>query len=109
MLKKKVVKDTLELEQELRAEIAMIDKEMNILAVRKEALIEEILNIELSPFKVGDYVIATVSSGRSKKEQKCLIENNHGLAYLRPMNDNGELSGRHFFLSPERYSELKKC
>ena len=110
MLKKKVAtKVGQERIDEIRIEIKEID--LNILKMRdrKELLLKEMINIELSPFKIGDYVLAEVSNGKSTKECKCLLEYENSMVYTRPVKDNGELSGRHFYLSPFKYSELKKC
>ena len=109
MLKKKVVKDTLELEQELELKIKRIDRDIAVLNIEREQAVKEIIEIKLSPFKIGDYVLTEVSNGKSKKECKCLLECENGMVFTRPVKDNGELSGRHFYLSPMKYSELKKC
>lgn len=110
MLKKKVVtKAGQERIDEIRIEIKEIDLNILKMRERKELLIKEMINIELSPFKLGDYVLAEVSSGKGKKEYKCLLEYDNMMVYVRPVKEDGSLSGRHFYLSPMKYSELKKC
>lgn len=50
-------------------------------------------------------------AGKFLKVRKCLIENERGILYLRPVNNNGELSGRHFSLTPipgKTYSDYLK-
>ena len=71
----------------------------NLKAEYKE-LNEELLSIQIAPFKLGGYALAEISSGRSKKWQKCLLECENGSLYVRPVKDNGELSGRHFSIFP---------
>ncbi len=55
--------------------------------------------------------MAEVRAGKFLKVRKCLIENERGILYLRPVNNNGELSGRHFSLTPipgKSYSDYLK-
>lgn len=94
---------------EIEIRIKRIDQDIFVLNQEKESLVKEMVNIKLSPFKIGDYVLEEVSSGKGKKECKCLLEYDNGMVYVRPVKDDGELSGRHFYLSPMKYSELKKC
>ena len=78
---------------------------------------QEMFDIEISPFKIGDHVMAEVSSGRRTKVQECIIEadfiGDYGQMYLRPIKADGCLSQRHFFCDPPQgktYSDiLTKC
>lgn len=85
---------------QLMSEVTDIDKQIFALQQRKEQVQNEMLEIKIKPFKVGQTVLAEIPSGRSKKWQKCLIESENGILYLRPMKSDGELSGRHFSLTP---------
>lgn len=98
---------------EIEFEIKKIDDEIDGLNTRRKVLQEEALNIHIAPFKVGEYAIVEVPVGRAKKEKKCLLECEGRLLYVRPVNEDGSLSGRHFLIFPhgERtYADLlKKC
>ena len=87
-----------------------IDTQIFQLQQEKIKLQEEILEIKIAPFKIGDYAYADIPSGRSVKNQKCLLECENGTLYLRPVTKNGELSGRHFSCVSitKPYSELLK-
>ena len=98
-----------------KAEISNLLKEIEVNIIKlnneRKALQEELLSIDITPFKIGDYVLAEVSSGRSKKWQKCLLECESGYLYVRPVKENGELSGRHFSIIPfgeQKYSDFLK-
>ena len=85
---------------EIMSRITDIDSERYNLSLEKTELQKELLEIKIKPFKVGDYCMAEVRAGKFLKVRKCLIENERGILYLRPVNNNGELSGRHFSLTP---------
>lgn len=85
---------------ELWDSISNIDSTIIKLQEQKKNLQEEMLSIEIAPFKIGGYALAEVCSGRRKKEQKCLLECEEGILFLRPIKPDGELSGRHFILTP---------
>ena len=87
-----------------------IDTQIFQLQQEKLKLQEEILEIKIAPFKIGDYAYADIPSGRSVKNQKCLLECENGILYLRPVTKNGDLSGRHFSCTPitKSYSEVLK-
>ena len=95
---------------ELLNKCSEIDTQIFQLHQKKIKLQEEILEIKIAPFKIGDYALASIPSGRSTKEQKCLLECENGTLYLRPVNKDGELSGRHFSCTPitKSYSEVLK-
>ena len=96
--------------QSLRDQKEKIEEEE--LSVKKE-----MFEIEISPFKIGDHVMAEVSSGRTTKVQECIIEadfiGDYGQMYLRPIKADGSQSQRHFFCYPPQgktYSDiLTKC
>lgn len=60
----------------------------------------EMAEIRMSPFKIGDDVMCEVSAGRTRKLQKCVIEVEEGIIYVRPYKSDGELSNRHFMIFP---------
>ena len=60
----------------------------------------EMAEIRMSPFKIGDDVMCEVSAGRTKKLQKCVIEVEDGIIYVRPYKNDGELSNRNFVILP---------
>lgn len=95
----------------LKADIESITAEIAKMEETREVLKTTLLELEIKPFKIGDYALAKIPSGRSVKEQKCLLECESGILYLRPVKSDGELSGRHFSLIPtsgHKYSEYLK-
>lgn len=97
--------------EEIKNLLSEIDVKIKDLHSERTALEEELLSIDIAPFKIGDYVLAEVSSGRSKKWQKCLLECESGYLYVRPVKEDGELSGRHFSIIPfgeQKYSDFLK-
>lgn len=84
----------------LMAKVTEIDEEIEKLRCEKEQAQKEMLEIRIAPYKVGDYVMCELTSGRSRKWQKCLIEIENGCLYLRPIKNDGELSNRHFSFAP---------
>lgn len=117
MLKKSVAKvdDKKEEIKEIEERISKIDEEIHNLKDTKKELQERKMNCLIAPFKLGGYALVTLSmGGRSKeKEHKCLLESTDGFfLYVRPIKDNGELSGRHFIIYPVKGSYgglLKEC
>ena len=85
---------------QLMRESTDIDKEIFALQLRREQIQSEMLEIKIKPFKIGQIVLAEIPSGRTRKWQKCVIENEHGLMYLRPIKADGTYSERHFSLIP---------
>ena len=104
MALKKVVKEvTINSDEkflQLMSEVTDLDKQIFSLQQRKEQVQNEMLEIKIKPFKIGQNVLAEIPSGRSKKWQKCLIECENGTLYLRLVKEDGELSGRHFSMTP---------
>ena len=97
--------------EEIKNLLKEVEVKISNLNAERTALQEEALSIDIAPFKIGDYALAEVSSGRSKKWQKCLLECESGYLYVRPVKEDGELSGRHFSLIPvsgHKYSEYLK-
>ena len=84
----------------LREQLQNTEHRISALEGQKRVLKDKILSLEIAPVKIGDYVIATVPSGRTSKEQKCLLESDNGILYLRPVTKSGELSGRRFSFTP---------
>lgn len=108
-LKKKA--NSVDTRQELRDKIHCIDADIIRLQEQKIVLQKELLEIDIKPFKIGDYALVKIPSGRNVKEQKCLLECESGILYVRPIKENGELSGRHFSVVPvagHKYSEYLK-
>ena len=99
-----------ELKKQLRNDLFNINSEISKLHAKRIELERELLELEIKPFKIGDYALAEVPCGKSKKWQKCLLECENGILYVRPVKENGELSGRHFsLLSLSRpYSDFLK-
>lgn len=85
----------------LMARVSEIDAEVFKLQEEKIKCQTEIAEIKIMPFKVGDEVMCEVSAGRTKKVQKCIIEVEDGMIYVRPYKNDGELSNRHFNVPPE--------
>lgn len=95
---------------ELMSKCADIDQNIFQLQQEKIEAQREMLEIKINPFKIGQIVLAEIPSGRSKKWQKCLLECENGILYLRPKKENG-YSQRHFSLTPvgdKTYSDYLK-
>ena len=110
MLKKAVKPRTEDRFLELMSKCTDIDQKIFQLRQEKIEVQKEMLEIKIAPFKIGDYALAEVQIGRSKKWQKCLLECENGILYLRPKKDNG-YSQRHFSLTPvggKTYADLLK-
>lgn len=100
-----------ELKKQLKKDIENVVSEMSDLSKKREKLERELLELEIKPFKIGGYALAEISSGRSKKWQKCLLECVNGYLYARPVKEDGELSGRHFSIilfGEQKYSDFLK-
>ena len=99
------------LKKQLRNDIADIKEQIRDLKDELQDKERELLNEEIKPFKIGNYALAEISSGRSKKWQKCLLECENSTLYVRPIKEDGELSGRHFSIIPlgdQTYSDFLK-
>ena len=81
--------------------VSEIDAEVFNMQEEKIKCQTEIAEIKIMPFKVGDEVMCEVPAGRTKKVQKCIIEVEDGMIYVRPYKNDGELSNRHFNVLPE--------
>ena len=68
----------------LMARVSEIDAEVFKLQEEKIKCQTEMAEIKIKPFKVGDEVMCEVSAGRTKKVQKCVIEVEDGMIYVRP-------------------------
>ena len=94
----------------IKIEINSKLKEIESLKSQVSELRTELLSLEILPFKIGDYALAEVQIGRTKKECKCLLECVNGILYLRPVKNNGKPSQKHFSCTPisKSYSEILK-
>lgn len=111
MALKKKVNNTVNLTvEQLKTDIRGIDVKINILQREKEVKQRQLVELEIKPFKIGGYALVEIPCGKTKKEQKCLLECENGILYARPVKADGELSGRHFSLISilKPYSELLK-
>lgn len=81
---------------ELLDKCSEIDNKIFELQEQKLEVQKDILNIKIDPFKVGEYALVLVPSGRKKVWKKCLLEQEFGWLYARPTKNDGELSDRHF-------------
>lgn len=110
--KKKVIpEEKLSKVTELMKKISDIDTEIHKKYEEREVLERELLEVKISPFKLGDYVMAEVNAGKTKKVQKCLLENDGSTLFVRPVKSDGELSNRHFSVIPvpgKDYSDFLK-
>lgn len=96
--------------EELEAKLQHLYEESQRIEKEKADLRNHIRAIRLSPFRVGDVVLYTVSQGRTQKETKCVIEIEDGSVYVRPYKNDGTLSGRHFGVYTDKYAEVfKRC
>ena len=102
--------DSTKRKEELKESISKIEEQLVSLEAKRKELRIELLKLEIAPFKIGGYALAKVPSGKSVKEQKCLLECEDGILFVRPIKADGELSGRHFSCTPisGRYSEVLK-
>lgn len=93
------------------AEIKKRYDQIHALQKEIEDLQSDRLSLQIKPFKLGDHVLYMCPSGRTKKETKCVLESDGGFLYVRPFKNDGELSSRHFLVSPfsDYASLLKKC
>lgn len=100
-----------ELKKQLEEELVTIREEISERQEKVRQLKIQLLELEIKPFKIGDYALVEVPCGKSKKWQKCLLECESGMLYVRPVKDDGELSGRHFSIYPlfdKKYSDYLK-
>ena len=101
MALKKVTKNGSNKVSNLMKEINSIHEEISRLNTKRMELEVELLEEQIKPFKIGGYALVNVPSGKTIKEQKCLLEcGEYGTLYVRPVKADGELSGRHFSIIP---------
>ena len=97
---------------QLREGIRNTEEAIEKLQAKKIDMEKELLELDIKPFKIGGYALVKVPSGKTMKEQKCLLEcGEYSTLYVRPVKADGELSGRHFSLIPiagRSYSEYLK-
>lgn len=93
---------------DIAKQIARVDAEINKKCEELQELNQQILllrkqKLELSiyPHKLGDTVLAEVQIGKTKKKSECVLEmSDGGVLYVRPIKNDGELSGRRFSICP---------
>ena len=83
----------------LMKQIADLDEQIVDLKERRISLSNQVAAEKILPFKEGDEVMYEVTTGRSRKLTKCLIEIDDGFPYVRPYKGDGSLSSRHFILA----------
>lgn len=78
------------------------EKQAEILNLENECVFlqQEIILLQIHPFKLGDEVIAEVPMGRVKKKCKCILEMIGTILYVRPYKSDGELSNRRYSVNP---------
>ena len=87
--------------EELNSELASNYKQIEQLHQINKEIKEEILEVQIAPFKIGGYAMCEVTIGKSTKLQKCLLEcSEYGNLQVRPVKEDGTLSGRHFLVYP---------
>ena len=94
----------------IKAEIEDIRSQIDSLKHKRDTLEIELLQEEIKPFKIGDEVMYPVTIGKNKKLQKGILEaevDTWATLYIRPYKNDGELSGRHFYISD--YTKIEKC
>lgn len=99
-LKKAISPKTQDKYLELMKKVSDLQAEVYQKQLEIEKCQIEMAEIRLAPFKVGQDVMCEVSSGRTRKVQKCKIEIENGSVYVRPYKNDGELSNRHFNFTP---------
>ena len=112
-VKKRVNKPVTPNEEQIavvKADIDRMEFQMHLLREEISAKQKELLSLQIAPFKIGGYAIALVPSGRTAKEQKCLLECDGGTLYLRPVKEDGHPSRRRFAYYPikQTYQEYLK-
>lgn len=86
--------------ERLRKELDNLYKEGQKIDQQKVDVRNQIAALRILPFKSGDTVLCSITSGRRREEKKCVIEIEDGCVYVRPFkNGTEELSGRHFSVS----------
>ena len=95
---------------EIEVEVSRLHKRIQADRETISSLQSEKLSLEIAPFKIGDYALVEIATGRTRKQQKCLLECVDGMLYARPVKNDGELSGRHFSVIPfgKKYSDVLK-
>ena len=87
-----------ELRQQIEEDLLAVRDKISRLYVKKKELEMELLNFEISPFKIGDYALVNITVCGYEKWRKCLLEYHKGVLYARPVNKDGSLSSRHYSL-----------
>lgn len=85
-----------ELRQQIMGDISQINAKMKKLSAKREELRKDLLSLDITPFKLGDYALVEITVGRNKEWKKCLLEYYGGMLYARPVKEDGSLSARHY-------------
>lgn len=105
MLKRVAKMNKNDRKQEIFDEISKLDKQRKDIEEKIEELRSEALSLKIAPFKVGDIIYMDLKSGKTSKVQKCVLESVGANLYVRPYKNDGELSGRHFYVC-SYYSDI---
>lgn len=100
-----------ELRQQIRGDINKINKEIGELMKKRTELRKDLLNLDIAPFKLGDFALVEITVGRNKVWKKCLLEYDDGMLYARPVKEDGPLSKKHYSVYPfyhKTYSDYLK-
>lgn len=89
-----------ELRQQIVNDIEHVENCIRKLEAQKNQLEEDLIALDIAPFKLGEYAMCFIPSGRNNKLKKCLLECFNGVLYARPVNEDGTLSNRHFSIVP---------
>ena len=76
------------------------ENDLRISKLQEENVVlkNNLLELSISPFKLGSYALVEVNKGKSVQKCKCLLESEDDVLYARPLKNDGELSGRHFIV-----------
>ena len=85
-----------ELREQIKGDLKVVSNKISELYAQRRELEKSLLELDIEPFKIGGYALVEITSGRSKKWQKCLLECESGILYARPVKADGSLSGRHY-------------
>jgi len=87
--------------REIHAEYIKLCVRKTELEIEISKALIEMAQLELYPFAQGQLVKCVVPAGRTKKECRCQVEiDDNGQVWVRPVGDDGKLSGRRFRADP---------
>lgn len=85
-----------ELREQIKGDLKTVSEKISKLYAEKRELEKSLLELDIEPFKIGGYALAEITTGRNKRWQKCLLECENRILYVRPVKEDGSLSGRHY-------------